>query len=546
MNYVIAAGARAAASLILLRDGPRGLETLMLRRAERDGDARSGAAVFPGGVLDARDRDAHAFVTGADDAAVSARLGVAAGGLDYVVAALRECFEEVGLLLADGPFDAAAATPWRDRLQNGSASATEFCAALGIRLDARPLVYWSHWLTPPGTPKRFDTRFFVAPAPVGQEAVADYGEAVELMWLTPAEALSRERGLKLLPVTRRTLEELGRHADTASVMAAARAKTDIPLTMPRAATSAKGRTVVLPDQLPYAEIGKLDPEGRGDVSCELVPGVAVRLSPRIVRLTAPNPGMMTGPGTNSYFVGGGDAWALVDPGPADERHLQALLAAAPGPVTHVLCTHTHVDHSPGARAFAAATGAAVWGRRPAHAAGQDPTFDPAREPVHGERLELGGGTTLRAIHTPGHASNHLCWLLEEEKLLFTGDHVMQGSTVVINPPDGDMAAYLQALEDLLDEDIDWFAPGHGFLVAEPHTVVRALIAHRLKRERKVELALEAAGQATIDALVPKVYDDVPPALHPVARRSLLAHLLKLEADGVADSEGDTWRYAAES
>lgn len=545
-GYVIAAGARAAASLILLRDGAQGLETLMLVRAERDGDQRSGAAVFPGGVLDARDREAHGVVTGLDDAACSARLGVAAGGLDYVVAALRECFEEVGLLIVDGAFDAAAAEPWRHRLQSGEVGAAEFCATLGLRFDARPLLYWSHWLTPPGTPKRFDTRFFVAPAPAGQQAVADEGEAVSLMWLTPAEALSRERGLKLLPVTRRTLEELSRHADAASVFAAARLKTTVPLTMPRVATSAKGRTVVLPDQLPWAEIGKLDPEGRGDVSCELVPGRPVRLSERVWRVTAPNPGMMTGPGTNSYFVGGGSSWALVDPGPADEQHLQALLAAAPGPVTHVLATHTHVDHSPGARAFAAATGAAVWGRRPAHAAGQDSSFEPAREPAHGERLELGGGTTLRAIHTPGHASNHLCWLLEEEKLLFTGDHVMQGSTVVINPPDGDMAAYLQALEALLDEDIAWFAPGHGFLVAEPHAVLRALIAHRLKREAKVELALEALGQGTLDELLPRVYDDVPPALHPVARRSLLAHLLKLEADGVADGDGETWAYAAES
>ncbi|MDZ7590552.1 MAG: MBL fold metallo-hydrolase [Rubrivivax sp.] len=146
---------------------------------------------------------------------------------------------------------------------------------------------------------------------------------------------------------------------------------------------------------------------------------------------------------------------------------------------------------------------------------------------------LGPDSTLRVIHTPGHASNHLCYLLEEERLLFTGDHVMQGSTVVINPPDGNMAAYLQALHALLDEDLQWLAPGHGFLVAEPQAVLRALIAHRLRREAKVVAALRQAGPARLDALLPQVYDDVPAALHGVARRSLLAHLLKLLGEGAA-------------
>jgi glyoxylase-like metal-dependent hydrolase (beta-lactamase superfamily II) len=258
--------------------------------------------------------------------------------------------------------------------------------------------------------------------------------------------------------------------------------------------------------------------------------------------------MMTGPGTNSYFVGcpESDRWALIDPGPADAAHLAALQAAAPGPVHWVLATHTHVDHSPGCVAAAAAFGATVLGRRARHPQGQDASFAPAREPEHGERLQLGPQATLRVIHTPGHASNHLCWLLEEEKLLFTGDHVMQGSTVVINPPDGDMAAYLRALQALLAEDLQWLAPGHGFLVAEPHAVLRALIAHRLKREAKVVAALQPRGRASLDELLPEVYADTPPRLHPVARRSLLAHLLKLQEDGraAADGDGEVWRWTA--
>ena len=166
-----------------------------------------------------------------------------------------------------------------------------------------------------------------------------------------------------------------------------------------------------------------------------------------------------------------------------------------------------------------------------------------RELAGGEVLELRPTAALRVLHTPGHASNHLCYLLEAEKTLFTGDHVMQGSTVVINPPDGDMAVYLEALRGLLELDIEWLAPGHGFLVARPHEVVRALIKHRLAREARVVQALrDLAAEAPVlmDELLPKVYADVPAGLHPVARRSLLAHLLKLQGDGLAVSAGDRW------
>ena len=553
--YTPAADARTAASLLLLRDADHGLEVLMLRRAERDADARSGAAVFPGGVLDVRDREAHAFTVGPGDVAASARLGVAAGGLDYFVAAVRETFEEVGLLLArcdDGTgIDLLALQPWRARLQQGTVSAADFCRATGLTLDLSGLVYCSHWLTPPGSPKRFDTRFFMAPAPQGQQAVADGGEAQELMWLTPAQALASERGLKLLPVTQRTLQDLARHATVAAALQAARDLNQVPLIMPRRAVGLRGPRVVLPHELPYAEVARLDPQGRGDVHADLLPGRAVRLSPHTVRITAPNPGPMTGPGTNTYLVGAGKCWTAIDPGPLNEPHLQAILGALAtlsgspvGTLSQVLVTHTHKDHSPGAAALSAATGAPVYGRTAAHPQWQDTSFAPQRELQHGERLTLADGVTLRVIHTPGHASNHLCYLLEEERTLFTGDHVMQGSTVVINPPDGDMLAYLNSLTMLLDVELDWFAPGHGFLVAEPHAVLRALLAHRLKREAKVVAALQALGAAPIDALLERVYDDVPAALHPMAQRSLLAHLRKLEADGAATNEAEIWRASA--
>ncbi len=558
--YDIFADARKAASVIVLRDRPEGgVEVLMMRRAERDGDMRSGAAVFPGGVLDARDRDAHVHVLGWDDAGASARLALAEGGLDYLVAAVRECFEEAGLLFAcpaltahqppvarvPGDILAEAYAQWRGPMQRGEQPVAALCEALGLRLDLRDWAYFSHWLTPPGQPRRFDTRFFVTRAPALQEAEADYGEAVELMWLTPQAALDPARGLKLLPVTRETLKRLGHFSSAQAAIDHAHAQGEVTLTMPRRAETAKGQRVVLPHETAYAEIGHVDPAGRGLAFADIVPGRVVRLSARVRRITAPNAGMMTGPGTNSYLVGDAatNRWTVIDPGPDDASHRQALMEAAPGPIERILVTHTHVDHSPGAAPLARATGAPVLGRRPLHPAGQDASFAPDEELFGGELLALGPDTTLRVLHTPGHASNHLCYLLEQERTLFTGDHVMQGSTVVINPPDGDMAAYLRALEALHALELDWLAPGHGFLVPRPHEVVRALVRHRLGRESKVVAALTAVGPAPIEALVLQVYDDVPAALHPVARRSLLAHLLKLEAEGRALCADGSWSAA---
>ncbi len=271
----------------------------------------------------------------------------------------------------------------------------------------------------------------------------------------------------------------------------------------------------------------------------IVSGERVQLSTLVARITAPNPGMMTGPGTNTYLVGG-ERLALIDPGPESPEHLAAMLAAVGGRLRWILCTHTHLDHSPGARALQAATGAEVIGMRAPQHANQDATFAPDRVFRHGDVLEC-GAFTLRAVHTPGHASNHLCYLLEPEKLLFTGDHMMQGSTVVINPPDGDMTAYLGSLEALLALDIARAAPGHGHPIETPHEEARRLIAHRLGRERKVVAAFAANNPATLDELLPIVYSDTPERLHPVARRSLHAHLLKLEREGRVWQQNERWK-----
>ena len=270
----------------------------------------------------------------------------------------------------------------------------------------------------------------------------------------------------------------------------------------------------------------------------IVPGEVVQVSPLVRRLTAPNPGMMTGPGTNTYIIGT-DALALIDPGPESDTHLKAMLALVGDRLRWILCTHTHRDHSPGSRALKAATGAEVIGMRAPDLPTQDTDFAPDRVFSDGDTLDC-GGFALSAVHTPGHASNHLCYLLDREKLLFTGDHIMQGSTVVIGPPDGDMVAYLRSLEGLLALDIARVAPGHGHPIEKPHDEARRLIAHRLKREQKVVDAFATRNPATLDELVPVVYADTSPRLHPVARRSLHAHLLKLESDGRVSQQGEQW------
>ena len=313
-------------------------------------------------------------------------------------------------------------------------------------------------------------------------------------------------------------------------------------TVPRIGIGRDGARPVIPEEPAWAELGRLDPQGSGTHACEISPGVPVRLSERVIRITANNGSMMTGPGTNTYLVGGGteNEWAVIDPGPLDPTHVQAVLDAAPGPIRWIFATHTHNDHSPATVALKAATGARVYGRVAAHREWQDASFLPDVVLQGGERHALPGGTTLRALHTPGHASNHVCYLLEEEKTLFTGDHVMQASTVVINPPDGDMAAYVDSLRALLDEDLEWLAPGHGFLMAEPKRAIEWIVAHRLKREAKVVAALRRLGPATLEALLPAVYDDVPTRLHAMAMRSLKAHVFKLRGDAAVDESEGRW------
>jgi glyoxylase-like metal-dependent hydrolase (beta-lactamase superfamily II)/8-oxo-dGTP pyrophosphatase MutT (NUDIX family) len=515
---------RPAATLILLRDSPAGPEVLMLQRT-KSAVFLGGAYVFPGGSLDAEDAGLAARVRGLDTGPVEPPI-------EYWIAAVRECFEEAGVLIAcdvEGrlipPERAERLMPWRKR------PFAELLETEDLYLPAGELAYFGHWVTAPGRARRFDTRFFVAAAPEGQQGSHDANETVHDLWITPHEALERgERGeIELVFATQHTLRDLGRFAGVGEAMKYVRGLGEIEVNRACWAQGKDGAKLFRRADAAYHEIHWCDPGETGQSTYDLVAGEPKRLDRFVTRLIAPNPGMMTGPGTNTYIIGpteGGGERAVIDPGPDIASHIDKILAFAN--IKWIVCTHTHLDHSPAAAAIKAATGAQVLGR-PAPA-GQDASFKPDFVLENGQRVDL-KGLSLRAIHTPGHASNHLCYLLEETRMLFTGDHVMQGSTVVINPPDGDMRAYLHSLEKLLAEDLAILAPGHGYLIGAPHKELRRLMAHRRAREEKVLGALARLGPASLDELLPLVYDDVPARVHRVAARSLTAHLDKLAAEG---------------
>jgi 8-oxo-dGTP pyrophosphatase MutT (NUDIX family) len=393
---------RFAATLIVLRDGVHGLEVLMLRRAEKEGDQNSGASVFPGGGVDPRDALLHGCCQGLDDTAASARLELPAGGLDFYAAAIRECFEEAGLLFAcasDGapvrldhlpPPEVAAL---RAATEEGADALLALCGARGWRLAADRLAYFAHWLTPPGMLRRFDTRFFVALAPPGQAASPDGRETVEHLWLRPGEALGAERGLRLMNVQRRILQQLDGFDSAAACMAHARGLQRIALVMPRRALDRDELRAVNPDEPAYEELGRIDPDGEGHGRCELGDGLVMALAPRLLRVTAQCDGALH----NGYLVGGERGeWVLIELGGGDARHRELLRSAAPGPVRWT------IDAAQLARAA-------------------------------GERFELGG----RSLRLLRHGV-----LLEQEKLLFVGAAAPAGA---------------------VDREVEWLAPVSGFL-----------------------------------------------------------------------------------
>jgi len=267
----------------------------------------------------------------------------------------------------------------------------------------------------------------------------------------------------------------------------------------------------------------------------------VQISPLVRRITAGNASVFTGPGTNTYLVGM-DEVTVVDPGPALDSHIEAIVGAS-GTIKQIVVTHTHPDHSPGVKLLQEAIDVPAYGLITETTKDQDKTFHPKKFLLDGDLLEE-EEFTLEVIHTPGHASNHLCYLVKEEGLIITGDHIMNGSTVVISPPDGNMKHYIESLEKLKNYDLKSIAPGHGEVMKEPQLVAEWIIKHRLEREEKVADALRKAGKGSSDSLVEDVYNDVDPSLFPIAKWSLQAHLLKLADDGKAIQEGENFTWEA--
>ncbi|MCY4194768.1 MAG: MBL fold metallo-hydrolase [bacterium] len=275
-------------------------------------------------------------------------------------------------------------------------------------------------------------------------------------------------------------------------------------------------------------------------------GTAVEMAPGLRRVMAANPGKFTYRGTGTYIVGRGRV-AIIDPGPGDADHINAVLAAVDGEeVEALLITHTHRDHSPASRAVGEATGAVAYGFGPHPAADTDDgqgeergdlEFTPDAAVVHGDVVE-GPGWSFECLHTPGHISNHISYRWREAAGVFTGDHIMGWSTTVIPPPDGNMTDYLASLRLLADSPDDRvYWPTHGPPVTEPHALVEALYAHRLDRERQIIRCL-ASGPQTIAEMVAVMYAAVAEELHEPAARSVLAHLIAMVSDGRVGTDGE--------
>jgi glyoxylase-like metal-dependent hydrolase (beta-lactamase superfamily II) len=286
-----------------------------------------------------------------------------------------------------------------------------------------------------------------------------------------------------------------------------------------------------------------------DRSLDAAYGEVVRLSPRVARLLAPNPGPFTFKGTGVYILGAGASVAMIDPGPAVPEHIEALKRALDGrKVSHILVTHTHNDHSRAAAPLKAWSGARTYAAAPAPAtAAQEGAVDEAHDhgfvpdvTVHDGDLIAGDGFTLECVGTPGHTANHMCFALLQEKALFSGDHVMGWSTSVIAPPDGEMGAYMASLEKLIARNDAILYPTHGSPIPEPQEYLRELLAHRHLREAQILAALRR-GADTVPALVDRLYRDIAPVLRPAAATQVMAHLAHLADKGAVTRDGVSYR-----
>ncbi len=485
-----AAPPRPAATVVLIRESGAETEVLLTVRP-RHLRFMGGAAVFPGGAVDSGDLDPEWEGASARSRRDAARaLGVAneAAALGAFVCAIREAFEEVGWIAGAGPLERI------DRSDSGDADRfRSACGAAGVVLATDRLVPAGRWVTPLGSLRRFDTHFFVTVVDPSWEPRPASDEVEDCLWATPSKALAELAAGRLLmaPPTIEMLQKLARHTDAASML------------------------------------GALETKGvrAGGV-------ISTMLSAMVHVVVAPNPGLLTGPGTNTYIVGAGPT-CVIDPAVDDPDYIEAVLRAA-GPIDAVLVTHRHPDHVGGIEALVAETGAVVRAFGSAPAGGVEVV--PLRD---GEVVEV-GGVRLQAIHSPGHAPDHHCFHSEATAALFSGDNILGEGTAVIAPPDGDMRAYLASLTSLNRLHIERIFPGHFRALDGGNAVIDAYLEHRDSRHRAILAAL-TGGPADVRTLVARVYTDVAPELHGLAAYSVQAYLEMAKADGVVDRSGQMWR-----
>lgn len=484
---------RPAATVVLMRDTGGGLEVLLTERPKHL-RFMGGALVFPGGSVAPSDSDiAWAQLSKLSLPAAAELLGVfdPLEALGIYVCALRESFEEVGYLAHPGPLSEIPRSE-ADEPQGFLAA----CAARRLMLPTDELVPAGRWVTPLGASVRFDAHFFITRVRENWTPDPDPREVASCRWMTPSEALAElgSGGVLMAPPTIEMLQLLGSYSDVDAA-------------------------------LDGVKRNRL--KGAGNV-------LSVRISPLVGVVLAPNAGLMTGPGTNTYVVGSGGRSAVIDPAVDAEEYLDAVLRMA-GDVEQILVTHRHSDHVGGAERLSKMTGAPVkaWGTDPI------PGIAGVQSISDGETLEL-PGTRLRALHTPGHASDHLVFYMEGAASLFAGDNIMGEGSAVIAPPDGDMSAFLASLRRLEKLHIDRIFPGHFRPLDGGPEVIAELIRHRLAREAAVLAALQE-GAGTPEEIVSVVYRDTPVALHPIAVFSVAAHLQRLLEEGQAEVDGERWK-----
>ncbi len=584
-----------AATVLLLRDGARGLEVLMTRRSLKASFA-PGAYVFPGGGIEEDDEryaiNARLDLAVTDQSAqnfVSIRSTQPPTHTCWALAAIRESFEEMGIVLAKQANGQWATQEQINRLDREANFYLQMQTE-GLSLAADEVFLLAHWITDRDMPKRFEVPFLVARMPQGQNAIADEKEQFEPEWVRPQDALSRHEAGQFLMIfpTIRTLQKLVPFSLTENVLRACASEKPLWTSCPRAGLMHGKEVRFMEHESAFGELAMVSPYGQIAHELSWQHNQPVKLLKHVMRLTAPNPSMMTGPGTNTYIVGTPEkGYVVIDPGPDVASHIERIIRATGGDIVAIVCTHSHSDHSPAAKPLQTRVVEAsntvpmtltaefakhicpILGLPSTVTARDNAWFEPDVVLRNTEQLapyfrrpydELPFEISLQVIYTPGHAANHLCLILPEDGLLFSGDHVLNGSTTVIDPPDGDMTDYLDSLETLQAlcqlHDLRFILPAHGYVLSlcdaaqapfapanqsdvlpresdihDSHgggyRAITALKNHRLQREAKIIAAMKLKPGVSLEELLPLAYDDVDTKLWPLATRSLEAHIQRI-------------------